>query len=78
MLKKSLTKGISTNYIDDCYSAARQAGAIGGKILGAGAGGFLMLYASPEKHAKIRVALSRLRLVNIGFEALGSRIIFYH
>jgi len=48
MLKKSLTKGISSSAIDDWYDTARANGAIGGKILGAGAGGFLLLYAPPE------------------------------
>ncbi|HEY5587845.1 MAG TPA: GHMP kinase, partial [Candidatus Paceibacterota bacterium] len=66
------------NYIDECYEAARAAGAIGGKILGAGAGGFIMLYANPENHKNIISALSKLKLVKVGFEPLGSRIIFYN
>lgn len=78
ILKKGLTQGISTNYIDECYTAAIQAGAVGGKILGAGAGGFLMIYGPPEKHIKIRSALQKLRLIDIGFEPLGSRIVFYN
>jgi D-glycero-alpha-D-manno-heptose-7-phosphate kinase len=56
---------------------ARKAGASGGKILGAGAGGFLMVYAHPEKHSMIKLALNELRLIEIAFESLGSRIIFY-
>jgi D-glycero-alpha-D-manno-heptose-7-phosphate kinase len=78
MLKKSITAGISTSFIDDWYEAARAAGAKGGKILGAGAGGFLMLYAPSESHARIRHALPDLRPIDVGFEPLGSRIIFYH
>lgn len=78
MLKKSITAGVSTGEIDDWYHAARQAGAVGGKILGAGAGGFLMLYAPREAHERIKSALHMLRAVDMGFEPLGSRIIFYH
>lgn len=78
MLKKSVTSGISTPTIDAWYATARDAGAIGGKILGAGAGGFLMLYAPAERHEAIKVALPELRPIPVGFEPLGSRIIFYH
>ncbi len=78
MLKKGITAGISTSDIDQWYELARKTGAIGGKILGAGAGGFLMLYAPPDSHPAIKAALSMLRPVDIGFERLGSRIIFYH
>lgn len=78
MLKKSLTQGISTDEIDGWYQAARSAGAIGGKILGAGAGGFLMLFAPQESREAIKAALPMLRHVQIGFEPLGSQIIFYH
>lgn len=78
MLKKSVTSGISTPTIDAWYDAARAAGAVGGKILGAGAGGFLMLYAPVEHHEAIKAALPGLRHIPIEFEPLGSRIIFYH
>jgi D-glycero-alpha-D-manno-heptose-7-phosphate kinase len=78
VLKKSLVAGISTSEIDEWYHAAIKAGAIGGKILGAGSGGFLMLYAPQTTHASIRKALSMLRPFEIKFEPLGSRIIFYH
>ncbi len=77
MLKKSLQADITTANIDDWYERARKAGALGGKILGAGAGGFLMLYAPEEAHAAIRAALPDLRGISIKFEPLGSRIIFY-
>ena len=76
MLKKSLVQGISEVEIDHWYSAALAAGAQGGKILGAGAGGFLLLYAPQDRHLAIIQALSALKLVSIGFERLGSQIIF--
>jgi D-glycero-alpha-D-manno-heptose-7-phosphate kinase len=77
-LKKSITSGISNESIDGWYSRARAAGALGGKLLGAGAGGFLMFYAPQDRHEAIRQALSDLRPVPFVFEPLGSRIIFYH
>ena len=78
LLKKSITEGISTNVIDVWYDLGRKAGATGGKILGAGAGGFLMLFAPVEKHAAVKAALSQLREIPIAFEPFGSRIIFYN
>lgn len=76
-LKKSLADGISTPQISEWYETARQAGAEGGKLLGAGAGGFLIFYAKEDRHAAIEAALQGLRRVKFGFEPLGSRIIFY-
>ena len=76
--RRALTSGVSSDDIDDWYNAARFAGAAGGKILGAGAGGFLMMYAPRESHPAIKSALHMLRPVSMGFEPLGSRIIFYH
>lgn len=77
MLKKSLTSSISTAEIDDWYGKAIGAGALGGKLLGAGAGGFMMFYADEERHTDIEKALG-LRRVPFGFEPLGSRILFYN
>lgn len=77
MLKKELTNGISTPEIDDWYSSARRAGATGGKILGAGAGGFLLFYAPEETHVDIKNALKDLRCIPVNLESSGSRIIFY-
>ena len=77
-LKKSLSSGVSTGEIDSWYHAARSAGASGGKLLGAGAGGFLMFHAPPERHEAIKAALPGLRPIDMRFEPLGSRIIFYH
>jgi D-glycero-alpha-D-manno-heptose-7-phosphate kinase len=77
-LKKSLTGGVTTEEIDGWYAAARGAGALGGKVLGAGSGGFLMFYAPEDRHEAIARALSDLRQVTVGFDPLGSRIIFYN
>jgi D-glycero-alpha-D-manno-heptose-7-phosphate kinase len=77
-LKKSLTTGIAPDFIDAWYEKARKAGAAGGKLLGAGAGGFLMFYAPPDRHEAITRALAELRPMNFHFEPHGSRIIFVH
>lgn len=77
-IKKSMTNGITNNSIDDVYNAAIAAGAEGGKVLGAGGGGFLMFLAPPEKHEAIRAALHRLRETPFRFAPQGSSIIFVH
>jgi D-glycero-alpha-D-manno-heptose-7-phosphate kinase len=77
-LKKSLGPAISSNAIDAWYQKARDAGATGGKLLGAGAGGFLMFFAPPDRHEPIARALGKLRRVDFRFETQGSRIIFVH
>jgi len=76
-LKRKLSSRISTTEIDAIYEAGRAAGAIGGKILGAGGGGFLLLFARPEDQPKIRAKLDKLLYVPFRFEALGSQIIHY-
>lgn len=76
MRKRELASGISTPQIDDWYERARAAGAIGGKILGAGGGGFLLVYAPEERHDAIRAALPELRHVPVQFEPQGSKIIY--
>jgi D-glycero-alpha-D-manno-heptose-7-phosphate kinase len=76
-LKKSLSNGISTPDIDEWYATAKRHGAKGGKLLGAGAGGFLLLYADREKHNAICHALPHLRPIDIDFDRHGSQIIFY-
>lgn len=75
-LKKGLAMGISSRSIDAWYDTARRCGAIGGKILGAGGGGFLLLYAHPDRHADICRALPELRPLEFQFEPQGSKIIF--
>lgn len=77
MLKKSLAEGISSGQIDDWYEAGMKAGALGGKLLGAGSGGFLMFYAPEDRHEAIVRAVG-LREIKFDFEPLGSRILFYH
>ncbi len=74
--KRKLAAGISNPQIDAWYEQARAAGAIGGKILGAGGGGFLLLYAPPYRHAAICRALSELRPIPFHFCPQGSRVIF--
>ncbi|ABY36928.1 MAG TPA: GHMP kinase [Chloroflexus aurantiacus] len=76
MRKRELASGISSSQIDLWYERARAAGAIGGKILGAGGGGFLLLYAPEERHETIKAALPELRHVPIRFEPQGSKIIY--
>jgi D-glycero-alpha-D-manno-heptose-7-phosphate kinase len=77
-LKKTLTAGISSDDIDRWYQAAKDAGALGGKLLGAGGGGFLLFYAHEDRHEALEAALQPLRRVPFALEPLGSRIIFYH
>lgn len=76
-LKKTLVDGISDGEIDDWYETGRAAGALGGKLLGAGKGGFMMFFAPPERHAAIAHALPGLREVQFRFDSNGSQIIFY-
>ena len=76
MLKRTLADGITSAAIDDWYGRARRHGAVGGKLLGAGGGGFLLLYAHPERHAEICAALPELRPMPFSLEPQGSRIIF--
>jgi D-glycero-alpha-D-manno-heptose-7-phosphate kinase len=75
-LKKSLSDKVSSSDLDSFYAAARQAGAQGGKLLGAGAGGFLMFDAPPERHDAIAQALGGLRRVDFRLADAGSEIIF--
>lgn len=75
-LKKGLAAGISNPKIDEWYATARSHGAIGGKILGAGGGGFLLLYAYPEQHDIIKSALHDMIPTKFQLEPQGSKIIF--
>jgi D-glycero-alpha-D-manno-heptose-7-phosphate kinase len=76
-LKRTLSDKISSSYIDDLYSTALKAGAIGGKLLGAGGGGFVLFFVEPAKQDRVRQALKDLLEVPFKFENLGSQIIFY-
>lgn len=75
-LKKSLANGISTGAVDQAYETAKSAGALGGKILGAGGCGFMLLFVPPENQGKVRARLGNIRDVPFNFSSEGSRIIF--
>lgn len=76
ILKTQMADSVTNNKIDRWYTIARKNGAIGGKLLGAGGGGFFLLYAPEEKHAKIIQALSMLTYQEFTFEPQGTKIIF--
>ena len=76
MLKRSLTKCISNDQIDRIYALAMANGALGGKILGAGGGGFILFYVPPERQEQVKQAL-RLLHVPFKFENQGAQLIFY-
>jgi D-glycero-alpha-D-manno-heptose-7-phosphate kinase len=75
-LKKKLASQISNGTIDDWYNAARNAGALGGKITGAGGGGFLLIYCPFERREQVRAALSHLRELPFQLEPDGTKVIF--
>jgi D-glycero-alpha-D-manno-heptose-7-phosphate kinase len=77
MLKKELSTKVSTAEVDQLYAAARDAGAIGGKLLGAGGGGFLLLFVKPELQACVKERLKHLVHVPFGFDEAGSRVVLY-
>lgn len=76
-LKRSLTQSITTPFIDEVYESAMEAGATGGKILGAGGGGFILLFVKPELQRNVREKLGKLLYVPFRFHDLGSQIIYY-
>ena len=76
-IKRTFSNNITNISIDEIYGAARSAGAIGGKLIGAGGGGFMLLFARPEDHHRIRERLRNLLLVPFDFENTGAQIIFY-
>lgn len=76
-LKAQLSAGISDPQIDGWYAAGLANGALGGKLLGAGNGGFMMFYAPPETHSRIIGALDMLEPVKFGFDRNGAQIVFY-
>lgn len=75
-LKKQLAGGISNGYIDELYDKALKAGALGGKIAGAGGGGFLLLYCPPAAQSRVRTALSELKELPFRLERDGTKVIF--
>ncbi len=74
-LKRSISSKISTDYIDDIYKKAIAAGALGGKLLGAGGGGCLLFYVPEEKHESVRSSLSGMLEIKFKFENEGTKII---
>jgi len=74
--KRQLTPGITNSAIDDAYAAGRANGAIGGKLLGAGGGGYLLFIVPPEKRAGLKATMSPLKELGFGFDLNGSSIIF--
>ncbi len=77
MLKRELADAVSPPEVDAIYEAGREAGAIGGKLLGAGGGGFFLFFVPPEKRQAVRQRLSNLLEVGFDFDHSGSRIIVY-
>lgn len=77
LLKRQISAKISPSYIDAIYNKARLAGAIGGKLLGAGGGGFMLFFVEPQYKKQVCDALKDLLLVPFQFEGSGSQIIFY-
>jgi D-glycero-alpha-D-manno-heptose-7-phosphate kinase len=77
LLKKSITSNISNSKIDSYYEKALQAGAVGGKLLGAGGGGFLLLYVESENQVKVTTALKDLFCLDVKFDEGGTRITYY-
>jgi len=75
-IKRELSDKITNPQIDEIYETARKAGAIGGKLLGAGGGGFMLFFVAPEKQKKVREKLKKLLFVPFEFENYGSEIIF--
>jgi D-glycero-alpha-D-manno-heptose-7-phosphate kinase len=75
--KRRLSDKVSTAEVDRIYDEARSAGAIGGKLLGAGGGGFMLFFVRPEDQARVRERLQRLVHVPFRFEQSGSRVVLY-
>jgi len=78
-LKRSIAPGVSNDSIDDLYATAKKAGAYGGKIMGAGGGGFIMFFAPPYRHEEIKKALSKIRVwVPFKCDHTGAQVIFHN
>jgi D-glycero-alpha-D-manno-heptose-7-phosphate kinase len=76
-IKRELSDKVSTSHIDEIYETAMRAGAVGGKLLGAGGGGFILFFVPPSRQKKFKERLKKLLWVPFVFENLGSQIIFY-
>ena len=76
-LKRGLTPYITTDTIDRIYNTARREGAISGKLLGAGGGGFILFFANEKHHIAIKNALSEYMFVPFRFDFTGSQVVYY-
>ncbi len=77
MVKRSLTQKLSNPHIDHICQAGLSAGALGGKLLGAGGGGFVLFFVPPERQAAVRQRLSSLLRIPFGFSNKGSQVVVY-
>lgn len=77
MLKRGLTNKITNSQIDSLYETARDKGALGGKLLGAGSGGFMLLFVPPEKQGAVGEALKDFIIVPFQFDTEGSKILYH-
>ncbi|MDH3316268.1 MAG: kinase [Gammaproteobacteria bacterium] len=78
LVKRGMSSQVTNSHIDAIYEAGIKTGALGGKLLGAGGGGFMMFFAPPERQPGIRAALQPLLYVPARFDFLGSQIIYFH
>jgi D-glycero-alpha-D-manno-heptose-7-phosphate kinase len=76
-LKRSLSSKIAPSFVNEIYDTARQAGADGGKLLGAGGGGFMLIFVTPDKRASVLKSLQNLLPVPFQFERSGTQIVLY-
>lgn len=76
-IKRGLTKGITNQKIDNMYDAAKSAGALGGKLLGAGGGGFMLLFVRPKDQLRVKEKLKKFLCVPFQIENLGSQVVYY-
>ena len=76
-LKRQTGSAVSTDSIDALYERGTAAGALGGKLLGAGGGGFLVFYVRPEDHRRVREAMKDLMYIPFEFENSGTQVIYY-
>jgi D-glycero-alpha-D-manno-heptose-7-phosphate kinase len=76
-IKRTLTQKISNSNIDEIYEAGLSAGALGGKLLGAGGGGFMLFYVPPEKREALRLRLKKLLCVPFTFSTKGAEVVVY-
>jgi len=76
-IKKTLTQKITSASIDEIYTAGMSAGALGGKLLGAGGGGFMLFFVSPDRREELRTRLNKLLCVPFSFSRHGSQVVVY-